>query len=70
MPALVWIKIEDVNSTPWPMELVQSRIEATALSSSDAQQAIRWATDTHPKYIWEPVPALQRDFFIVQGSPK
>jgi hypothetical protein len=52
------------------MWIVRSQFEATPLGSANAQQAIRWASDNHQDYRWEPVTTGSTDRYIVQGSPK
>lgn len=70
MPGLVWIRIEDVAVNPWRMWIARSQFEATPLGSADAQQAIRWASDNHQDYRWEPVATGSTNRYIVQGSPR
>jgi len=65
----VWLRIADVDTNPWEMELVSSLAEATPLSSGDALLVIRWASRQRPSYTWDAVPSSQMLTFVVRGRP-
>jgi hypothetical protein len=67
---VLWIRIADVDASPWAMGLVSSLLEATPLSSGDAQQVIHWADRDHPGFRWEAIPISEMQLFVVRGKLK
>ena len=65
---VLWIRIADVDASPWAMGLVSSLLEATPLSSGDAQQVIHWPDRDHPGFRWGGNPYIRNA--AVRGSRK
>jgi hypothetical protein len=65
----VWLQIEDVSASQWKMSLVNSQVEATQVSSSDAQQAMRAVADNYPDYRWKSIK-ISPNILILRGESK
>jgi hypothetical protein len=65
---VAWIKIEDIQVLPWRMILVDSKSEATLLSSADAREALFGAQQNFADYRWKQVSSTRADRFVVEGK--
>ena len=66
----VWIKIDGDIDKRWHPIFVE-RLEATVLSSANAQQVIRKLDDDYRQCRWEAVPATEgSDQRVIKGEDK
>jgi len=70
----VWIWVEEAIPTleetiaDVKLTLVNELIDATILSTSDAEQVTRKANQQYSKYLWRAEPCERTGEFVVQGE--
>jgi hypothetical protein len=69
-PSEVWIWVREPIASS-KLTIVDELIDATVLTTADAQQISRKANKKHAKFVWRPVPVRSpRGQFVVRGQPR